>query len=154
MEAQIPSVRIARIVEIPRLTHIHTLSLMRFHGEQIGVNLRSEYSVDPGIRNLLRLQLQVVYTWLHNQIVRPLCEYGMEIDFDLEDVGIDLEDGEILLPEWLARITLSTGIGALRGMLAVATRNTFLINYPMPLFDLSELIEGDATLRIHEKEVL
>lgn len=154
MDARTPSVRIARIVELPQLTHIHTLSLLRFHGEQIGVNLRSEYSVDPRVSSVLRLQLQVAYTWLHNQIIRPLCEYGMEIDFDLEDVGIALEDGEILLPEWLARITLSTGIGALRGMFAAATRNTFLVNYPVPLFDLSELIEGDATLRIHDREVL
>lgn len=135
-----PTVRIARISELPRLTHIHSLALMRFHGEPVGVTLRSEYSADPDVADMLILRLQACYNVLHNQIVRPLCEYAIEVTFDVEDTGLDLMSDEILLPQWLVALTLSVGIGAMRGMLSMATKNTFLTHYPLPLFDLDSLI--------------
>ena len=37
--------------------------------------------------------------------------------------------------------TLSVSVGALRGMLALRTANTFLANFPLPLLDLTEIMD-------------
>lgn len=135
-----PNISLIRLSELPKLTRIHSLALMRFRGEQVGVTLRTEYAVDPDFTNMLTLRLQARYTMLHHQIIRPLCEYAIEAVFETDEDAIDISDGEILLPQWLSRLTLSVGIGALRGMLAQATKNTFLTHYPLPLFDMTELV--------------
>lgn len=36
---------------------------------------------------------------------------------------------------------LSVSVGALRGMLALRTANTFLANFPLPLLDLTEIMD-------------
>jgi len=136
------TLRVARIDELPALSRYHRWSLLRFHGEPIGVTLNTAYRLDKIHPNRLFLRLTASYHTIRSQIIRPLLDYSIEVTYEVGDLpSLASEgDGELLLASGLLSLTLSTGVGALRGMLALGVRNTFLAHYPLPVFRISDLV--------------
>ncbi len=136
------SLRVARIDEIPSLSAFHRWSILRAKDEPVGVSLSTRFIIDPGHENLLHLRLIARYHTLRSQLIRPLIDYAIEVTFEVEDLkGLASEqDGELLLATGLLSLTLSVGIGALRGMIALGVRNTFLSQYPLPVFSIADLL--------------
>ena len=48
----------------------------------------------------------------------------------------------VYVPQKLLGLLLSVSVGALRGMVARCTSGTFLEKYPLPVFDISELLKN------------
>ncbi|MCM1029294.1 MAG: hypothetical protein NC342_06685 [Pseudoflavonifractor sp.] len=136
------SLRVARIDELPSLSDFHRWSIIRFKGEPVGVNLSTRYIIDPSTPDMLRLRLVAHYHTVRSQIIRPLIDYAIEVVFEVDNLQsmASEKDGELLLATGLLSLTLSVGIGALRGMIALGVRNTFLAHYPLPVFRIADLI--------------
>lgn len=140
------SLRVARIDEIPSQSTVHRWSILRFKGEPVGVTISTDFRLDPSAPDILRLRLTAHYHTVRNQIIRPLLDYAIEVTFEVDGLpGLVSEgDGELLLATGLASITLSVAIGAIRGMIALGVRNTFLSHYPLPIFRVSDIISTIA----------
>lgn len=140
------SLRVARIDERPSVSKFHRWSILRFKGEPVGVAISTDFSLDPSSPSLLRLRLTAHYHTVRNQILRPLLDYGIEVVYEVSDLEnmVSEGDGEMLLPTGLASLTLSVGIGAMRGMIALGVRNTFLSHYPLPVFRISDIVSSIA----------
>lgn len=136
------SLRVAHIDELPSLSAFHRWSILRAKDEPVGVSLSTRYIIDPNHDNILKLRLVARYHTLRSQIIRPLIDYAIEVSFEVEDLAsmASEKDGELLLATGLLSLTLSVGIGALRGMIALGVRNTFLARYPLPVFSIAELL--------------
>lgn len=136
------SLRIARINELPSQSRYHRWSLLRFRGEPIGVTLSTAYRLDETHPDRLFLRLTASYHTIRSQIIRPLLDYSIELTYEVGDLPAlaSESDGELLLASGLLSLTLSTGVGALRGMLALGVRNTFLAHYPLPVFRIADLV--------------
>lgn len=139
------ALRVARIDELPSLSTFHRWSILRFRGEPVGVSLSTSYILGgdeaPGT---LRLRVVAHYHTVRSQIIRPLLDYGIEVVFEIDDLPslASVHDGEVLLASGLCALTLSVAIGALRGMLALGVRNTFLAHYPLPVFRIADIVSS------------
>lgn len=140
------SLRVARIDEIPAASRFHRWSILRFKGEPVGVTISTDFRLDPDRPDILRLRLTAHYHTVRSQIIRPLLDYGIEVVFEVGDLDKMVSEGnhELLLPTGLASLTLSLGIGAMRGMIALGVRNTFLSHYPLPVFRISDIVNSIA----------
>ncbi|MCD8394258.1 MAG: hypothetical protein LUC85_05415 [Bacteroidales bacterium] len=111
--------------------------VIRYEGGPIGINLYSRFLGASG-DGAMRWRLGVVYSTVRGQIERHLLcheiELGLEGDFPIVDDGLEL-------PVEVATSILSVGIGALRGMIVDRTARTFLARHPLPLFNLTELVD-------------
>lgn len=140
------TLRVARIDECPEVSKFHRWSILRFKGEPVGVSISTDFRLDPSTPSLLHLRLTAHYHTVRNQILRPLLDYGIEVVYEVSDLAemASEADGELLLPTGLASLTLSVGIGAMRGMIALGVRNTFLAHYPLPVFRISDIVNSIA----------
>lgn len=114
---------------------------MRYEGGKVNVGLsaRFDMSRESAIATVV---VGVHYTTLRSQVVRKLMDYTIKARFEVSELSgmVDIEYGDILIPPGLLHLMLSVSIGALRGMVALRTANTFLANFPLPLMDLSEVM--------------
>lgn len=136
------AIKVVRIDEIPSLSAFHRWSILRFKGEPVGVTLSTDFRLDPERPKILRLRLTAHYHTVRAQILRPLLDYAIEVVYEVDnlDAVASEADGELLLATGLLSLTLSVGIGALRGMIALGARNTFLSHYPLPIFRIADII--------------
>ncbi len=146
MAGQQFSLRVARIDELPSVSKFHRWSILRFKGEPVGVTISTDFSLDPTSPNQLRLRLTAHYHTVRSLIIRPLLDYGIEVVYEVSDLDkmASEGEGELLLPTGLASLALSVGIGAMRGMIALGVRNTFLSHYPLPVFRISDIVNSIA----------
>lgn len=144
MHEQQFSLRVAHIDEIPSESRVHRWSILRFKGEPIGVTISTDFRLDPASPDILRLRLTAHYHTVRCQIIRPLLDYAIEVKFEVENLREMVSEGdhELMLPTGLASLTLSLGIGAMRGMIALGVRNTFLSHYPLPVFRISDIVNS------------
>lgn len=140
------ALRVIRIDEIPSQSEFHRWSILRFKGEPVGVTLSTDFRLDPKHPEILRLRLTAHYHTVRAQILRPLLDYTIEVVYEVDNLeAVASEaDGELLLATGLLSLTLSVGIGALRGMIALGARNTFLSHYPLPVFRIADIIASIA----------
>lgn len=140
MTAQKLDIRLLRLDENHELTHLYRWEMMRYDGTPVDVNLSTDFSYRAGQR-LVRLTLEVRYTTIRSQMSRRLLDYAITADFEL--TGDDAEAGgkEIVVNSELVRMMISVGLGALRGMIALRTANTFLAHYPLPVYNVNALME-------------
>ena len=140
MTTQQLDIRLLRLDENRELTHLYRWEMMRYDSTPVEVNLSTGFSYRAGQR-LVRLTLEARYTTVRNQMNRRLLDYAITADFEL--TGPDAEAGreEIVVNEELVRLMISVGLGALRGMIALRTANTFLAHYPLPVYNVNKLME-------------
>lgn len=137
-------IRIVSVAENHEATVMHRWEMMRHNGSPVNIELSAKFKMQSHDR--LALRLEVLYTATRSLIVRHLLKYVADVVFDIDHLGeiVSDDDGSILLPRELLVTAMSVGIGALRGMLALRTADTFLAHYPLPLFDLRQLVSNMA----------
>lgn len=134
-----------RIREIRSASPLSRLALLRYSGEGVTVRLSAAFSRPDAVPHRVSLRLGARYTVIHRMMERTLLDYEIEVVFALTDetvCDLDVDNDFVTLEPWMARLMLSVGIGALRGMLAVRTAGTMLTHFPLPLMSLDALIEA------------
>lgn len=134
-------IRLAKIRELPELCEFNRWEMLKYSGQPVDVDIHSQFIPYPGI-NVMNLVLGVTYTTTRNYLRRNLLRYDIELSFEISDMNsvINMTDQSVYVPPTLTSIMLSVGIGSLRGMLAMHTRHTFLSRYPLPIFNLGEMV--------------
>ncbi|MCM1293491.1 MAG: hypothetical protein NC111_07240 [Bacteroides sp.] len=133
--------RLAELREVKNLSHFYRWEIMRYEGGEVDIELSTLLTKDER-RRAVTLRLGVHYSTLRRQIRRRLLDYYIDADFEIRNVDgvIEMSRSEIVLTPELLRLMLSISIGAIRGMLAMRTANSFLANFPLPVYDLEHLI--------------
>lgn len=144
-EQQELDIRLLELRENKRLTKINRWEFMRFSGTEVDVELSTDFNRDR-VHRTITLQLGAHYTALRSQIRRRLLDYVIDVEFEImhPDGLIVVEDDEITLTPNLLHLMFSIAMGALRGMIALRTANTFLAHFPLPVYNLYDLIEHIA----------
>lgn len=114
---------------------------MRFNGSDVDVELTTHFRNIAGTHRVL-LRLGAHYTVVRSQIRRRLLDYVVDAEFDLGDTRgmIAATDVDIVVTTDVLRLMFSITLGAIRGMIALRTADTFLSDYPLPVYDISVLI--------------
>lgn len=135
-------IRLIDISEVKRASVIHHWETMRYKGGKVNVALSASFNMCRESSEAI-ITVGVHYTTLRSQVIRKLMDYAVRARFEISDIKglVDIEYGDILLPPGLLHLMLSVSVGALRGMLALRTANTFLANFPLPLLDLTEIMD-------------
>lgn len=135
-------IRLIDISEVKRASVIHHWETMRYEGGKVNVALSASFNMCRESSETI-ITVGVHYTTLRSQVIRKLMDYAVRARFEISDIKglVDIEYGDILLPPGLLHLMLSVSVGALRGMLALRTANTFLANFPLPLLDLTEIMD-------------
>lgn len=154
-ETQI-NISLVDVTEVPPGCRLHRWELLRFAQAREDacacVRLKARVTSDAS-RGWLILHLSVEYSWERGMLRRRLLDFETETRFEVEDFeghfGRGPRHPEVVdMPPSVLRLMLCTGIGTLRGMLAVHTQGTPLARRPLPLIDvsllLSRLIYGDT----------
>lgn len=140
MKVQELDIKLLRLDEDHSRTHIHRWEIMRYEGTPVDVNLFSDFSYRAE-KHIVRLMLAARYTTLRGQICRRLLDYGITADFELMGPDAEIDKEEIVVNAELVRMMIAVGLGALRGMLAIRTSNTFLSHYPLPVYNVDQLMQ-------------
>ncbi len=135
-------IRLIDISEVKQASVIHHWETMRYEGGKVNVALSASFNMCRESSEAI-ITVGVHYTTLRSQVIRKLMDYAVRARFEISDIKglVDIEYGDILLPPGLLHLMLSVSVGALRGMLALRTANTFLANFPLPLLDLTEIMD-------------
>lgn len=133
-------IKLLRLEEDHNRIHFHHWEMMRYEGTPVDVNLSSDFSY-RATPNVVRLTLTARYTTVRNMMSHRLLDYGITADFEL--IGPDAEETgeEIVVNAELVRMMIAVGLGALRGMVALRTKKTFLSHYPLPVYNVDTLME-------------
>lgn len=136
-------IRLISLSEDRNQTHMYRWEMLRYTGATIDVELSTAFRVNRR-RKTVSLLIGAHYTTLRTQILRHLLDYVIEAEFEVSDFNgvVDQQSGELLISTDMLSLMLSVGIGALRGMLALRTEGTFLSHFPLPVYDLDELIDN------------
>lgn len=120
---------------------MHRWEILRYTGSTVDVELSTDFHLDQK-RRTVTLQLGVHYSALRTQMIRRLLDYVIDVEFEVSSLDgvVHSEDNEVLITEDMLRLILGLGIGAIRGMVALRTADTFLIQYPLPIYDMNTLI--------------
>lgn len=137
-------IRLVAVREIPAGTRINRWELMRHNAAPVNISIHASFGTKGADRLILRLDAR--YTAVRQLVVRTLMTFAVELVFDIDRLDRLCDDSrdEIMLPRQLLRTVMNVGIGTLRGAIAVRTADTFLANYPLPLYDLRDLVSNMA----------
>lgn len=137
------NLRLVSIKEDAESTRMYLWEVLRYEGSSVDVELSTEFGRNPE-RGTVTLEIVARYTALRGQIVRRLLDYGAIGEFEVKyDDGSDMDpNDEVVLTSDAVRLMLSITLGALRGMVAVKASNTFLSRYPLPIYDMNELLDN------------
>ncbi|MBD5254582.1 MAG: hypothetical protein HDS53_00680 [Barnesiella sp.] len=133
--------RLINLHEVASQTRMYRWEFLRYDGSDVDVELSTRLNRDPK-RGTIRLRLGAHYTTYRSQIRRRLLDYVIDAEYEIHDVRgvIEASPTELVITPGLMRLMLSISIGALRGMIALRTNHTFLKHFPLPVYDLDELI--------------
>lgn len=139
------ALRPVSIREIPGQCRINRWEMIKYSGTSVEVELKTGVSVAPE-HERLTMTVAAVYTTSRALVERKLMEYTIEAVYEIEDLGhiVEASDDSVMIPPDLLSLLLSLSIGALRGMIALRTANTFLANYPLPIYRIDTLISNMA----------
>lgn len=134
-------ITISRISENSKLTTIHRWEIARYKGSKIETKLTAAFDMHG---DKINLRLGATYWAIRGIIARPLLRYVIDVEFNVDDADhqVMVTENAVYIPPELLGVMLSLGIGALRGMLALRTANTFLANYPLPVMSTAELLQN------------
>lgn len=137
------NIRLVSIKEDAESTRMYLWEVLRYEGGSVDVELSTEFGRNPE-RGTVTLEIVARYTTLRGQIVRRLLDYGAVGEFDVkyDDAAGEDGEGDVVLTTDAIRLMLSITLGALRGMVAVKAANTFLSRYPLPIYDMDELLDN------------
>lgn len=141
------NIRIANVREVPPGISLSRWEIMRYHGGEISVSLRSKFL--PGRQEgIVTLLLTTAYTYMRDMMRHRLLDYSVAVDFEIDHYDkLSIEEAGMDLPPRLMALMYAAAIGSLRGMLALRTANTFLKDYPLPLINVSALVCSHRTGR-------
>lgn len=130
-----------RLVEVNQ-THamISRWECAMYNGAPVDVRLSSSLSPNPSAHTVA-MTVNASYTTVRGQIRRQLLDCSVEAVFYIEGDDVKLTGKSTIVDETVLRLMLGTAIGALRGIIAMHTRNTFLHHYPLPIYRLDVLVE-------------
>lgn len=140
MESQELDIRLLNIEEDRDRTHFYRWEMMRFEGTPVDVKLMSDFAHHTG-SHIIHLSLTARYTTFRSQMCRHLLDYTVGADFELRGPDATLTKNEIIVDAHVIKLMFSVALGALRGMLALRTSNSFLANYPLPVYNVDTLME-------------
>lgn len=139
-------IRLTKVREVTQLTHLYRWEMLRLAsaGSQIKVGLKAKVDLLPE-KGAIKLLLTAYYTRVRGMVRRPLLDFAVETEFEVDDFMrhfADAVSGERMmdLPPSVLTMMLSVGIGALRGMIAQRTKGTPLESTPLPLINISSLV--------------
>lgn len=139
-------IRLTKVREVTSLTRLYRWEILRMASasSQVKVGLKAKVDLLPG-DGAVRLLLTAYYTRVRGMVRRPLLDFAVETDFEVDDFDRHFSDavnGEriIDLPPSVLTLMLSVGIGAMRGMIAQRTKGTPLEATPLPLINISSLV--------------
>lgn len=133
--------RLINLHEVASQSRMYRWEFVRYDGSDVDVELSTKLNRDVK-RSTIHLRLGAHYTTFRSQIRRRLLDYVIDAEFEIKDVRgvIEASPTEMVITPALMRLMLSISIGALRGMIALRTQNTFLRHFPLPVYDMEELI--------------
>lgn len=133
--------RLIDLHEVKSKTRMYRWEFLRYDGSDVDVEISTRVNRDPR-RGTILLRLGAHYTTLRGMIRRRLLDYVIDAEYEINDVRgvIESSTTEFVFTPELMRLMLSISIGAMRGMIALRTQNTFLQHYPLPVYNLDELI--------------
>lgn len=136
-------VRLVSLRESKEKTKLYRWEFMRYEGGIVDVGLSTGFRINRR-HHTVTLILGAHYTTLRSQIVRRLLDYVVEAEFEVSDLGVVMDDegGEVFLTTDMLGMMLSVGVGAMRGMIALRTSNTFLMHYPLPVYNIGTLVDN------------
>lgn len=137
------NIRLVGLKEDTANTRMYLWEMMRYEGGGVEVELSTEFGRNAE-RGTVTLEIVARYTTLRGQIVRRLLDYGAVGEFEIKrGAGFATDDaGDVVVDTDVIRMMLSITLGGLRGMIAVKTANTFLSGYPLPIYNMDELMEN------------
>ena len=138
MKATELDIKLLRIEEDS--THFYRWELMRYEATPVDVSLTSDFSYRAG-RRLVSLRLTARYTTFRNQMNRRLLDYVVNSEFELLGPDAEVSVEELVVDTELVRLMLGVALGAMRGMISLRTANTFLSHFPLPIYNINELME-------------
>lgn len=134
-------IRLSELHEVASLSSLDRRAIRRYGGSRIdvGLNVRMESDVK---NSTVTMVVGVAYNTTRHIMRERLLQYTVAAEFEVDSLSEHLQaDGvEAIVSAQLMRLMLSVTIGSLRGMLALRTASTKLAAYPMPIFDLTEII--------------
>lgn len=139
-------IQLTKVREVTQLTRLYRWEMLRLasDGSQIKVGLKAKVDLLPE-KCAIKLLLTAYYTRVRGMVRRPLLDFAVETEFEVDDFNRHFADafsGERMmdLPPSVLTMMLSVGIGALRGMIAQRTKGTPLESTPLPLINISSLV--------------
>ncbi len=133
-------IRLIKIEEDSESTHLYRWELMRYENTPVDVSLTSDF-IYRANKNVVTVKLSTRYTTLRGQMTRRLLDYSILATFEAAGADSVADTEELIVDTEVVKMMLSIALGALRGMLALRTANTFLAHYPLPIYDMRSLIE-------------
>lgn len=136
-------IRLVELRENKQLTQMHRWEFVRYEGTPVDVEISTGFRKSRS-KKLVVLELGAHYTTVRGQIRRRMLDYVIDAEFEINDMNgvIESDREELVLTTDVLRLMLSIAIGALRGMIALRTSGTFLVHYPLPVYDLDKLVEN------------
>lgn len=140
------NIRIANVREVSDECRINRWESLRYSSGDIAVTLSSKFIPDAAAETIT-LRLTTTYCYLRAMLRHTLLRYCIEMVFDISPNthatnGNRPADHQVELSPRLMLLLYGPAIGALRGMLALRTANIFLKNYPLPLINISALVNA------------
>ncbi|WP_303642752.1 hypothetical protein [uncultured Duncaniella sp.] len=149
-------IQISSVREVRRLSEVHRWELMLYDGSPVDIEISVDFVRTP--EGKLRLQIGAHYTFLRAQVMRPLLDYVIEVNFHIPELDTiaDIHDGQMLIDPQALAMMMGIALGALRGMVALRTEGSALGRHPIPIMSIAELItqlapspaSPSATIRI------
>lgn len=135
------NIRLIGLSEVPEMSSFSRRAIRHYNGAPVSVTL--SVKVEPDQRDSkISLVIGVKYIATRNYISEQMLRYTVKADFEIDrlDEHISLSGADSMVSTRLMTLMLSVSIGSMRGMLALRTENTPLRNYPLPIFNISELV--------------
>ena len=135
-------IRLLELRESKTDSILHRWEVFRYNGSPVDVELSTDVTYERATHTVT-LHLGVHYTTLRSQIRRRLLDYAIEAEFLLiSEDSLEIDDDEVVISTELLRLMLSIGLGAMRGMISLRTAGTFLVHYPLPIYNMDKLIHN------------
>lgn len=115
-------------------------------------------SMEPDQQNnILDFRLGVVYYTVIESVRHQLVEYKALFTFEILGLEEHLQAAELeriaIKPE-LFSLLLGIAVGSVRGMLAVKMSGSLLDNYPLPIINLTSLMQALHQSSMQERSIL
>ena len=141
------NIRLIGINEVAGMSSFSRRAIRHYNGTPVDVSL--SVRAEPDLKDsMISLIVSVIYISTHNYLSEQMLRYTVKADFEIDrlDEHVSQFGADATISTRLMTLMLSVTIGSLRGMLALRTASTALRNYPLPIFNVSEIVS-----RLHYK---